>query len=91
MPTSSIGREWSRLDLLWTKLTPKLAHEERQLATLLQSAGADPSASERKEIEAQETFVKELRALLDEVKRVAPLSHPTLDDGVALTMAPLWR
>jgi len=29
--------------------------------------------------------------MLDEVKRVAPLWDPTLDDGVVLTMAPLWR
>ena len=29
--------------------------------------------------------------MLDEVKRVAPLWNPMLDDGVVLTMAPLWR
>ena len=36
-------------------------------------------------------FVEELRALLDEVKRVAPLWNPNLDDGVVLNLAPLWR
>jgi hypothetical protein len=72
-------------------VTPKLAHEERQLASLVQSAGSNPSARERKEIAGQEVFVEELRTILDEVKRVAPLWNPTLDDGVALTMAPLWR
>jgi hypothetical protein len=71
--------------------TPKLTHEERQLTSLTQSAGANPSAKERKEIEAQEAFVEELRELLDEVKRVAPLWYPSLDDGVVLMMAPLWR
>src|ERR1019366_1944653 len=50
-----------------------------------------PSAAERKAIAIQETYVEELRALLDEVKRVAPLWDPTLDDGIVLTMAPLWR
>jgi hypothetical protein len=35
--------------------------------------------------------VDELRILLDEVKRVAPLWNPKLDDGIVLTMAPLWR
>ena len=70
---------------------PKIAHEERQLTDVKQSAGAHPSAAERKEVVAQEAFVDELRALLDEVKRVAPLWKPTLDDGVVLTMAPLWR
>jgi hypothetical protein len=69
-------------------VTPKLAHEEHQLASLL---SANPTSKERKEVEAQETFVDELRELLDEVKRVAPLWHPSFDDGVALTMAPLWR
>ncbi|MEQ1801913.1 MAG: type II restriction endonuclease subunit M [Gammaproteobacteria bacterium] len=67
----------------------KLLHEERQL-TNLQLAGS-PSASERKDIAAQEALVEELRVMLDEVKRVAPLWNPNLDDGVVLTMAPLWR
>lgn len=72
-------------------VAPKLAHEERQLASLFQSAAGDPSAKDNKDIEAQEAFVGELRELLDEVKRVAPLWHPSLDDGIVLTMAPLWR
>lgn len=71
--------------------TPKLAHEERQLTSLIQSAGSNPSARARKEIAAQQAFVEELRSFLDEVKRLAPLWNPTLDDGVVLTMAPLWR
>jgi hypothetical protein len=69
----------------------KLMHEERQLASLRQNAGAGPSASERKEIAAREAFVEELRAMLDDVKLVAPLWNPNLDDGVVLTMAPLGR
>jgi hypothetical protein len=70
---------------------PKLIHEERQLTNLTQKADDSPSASERKAIAAQETVVEELRAMLDEVTRVAPLWNPNLDDGVVLTMAPLWR
>jgi hypothetical protein len=70
---------------------PKLIHEERQLTNLRQNAGEGPSAQERKEIVAQQAIVEELRAMLDEVKRVAPLWNPNLDDGVVLTMAPLWR
>jgi hypothetical protein len=72
-------------------VTPKLAHEERQLASLTQGAGTNPSAMDRKEIASHEAFVDELRQLLDEVKRVAPLWIPSLDDGVVLTMSPLWR
>lgn len=72
-------------------VTPKLAHEERQLASLMQGAGTNPSAMERKEIAAQVAFVDEVRQLLDEIKRVAPLWIPSLNDGVVLTMSPLWR
>ena len=32
-----------------------------------------------------------LRVFLDEVKRVAPLWDPNLDDGVLINFAPLWR
>lgn len=70
---------------------PKLAHEERQLASRIHNVGKSPSAPERKEIAAHEAVVEELRTMLDEVKRVAPLWNPNLDDGVVLTMAPLWR
>ena len=59
--------------------------------SLIQSAGGNPSAKERKEIAAKEAFVGELRSFLDEMKHVAPLWNPSLDDGVVLTMAPLWR
>jgi hypothetical protein len=72
-------------------LAPKLAYEERQLTGLRESSGESPSADERREVEAQEAFVEELRVLLEEVKRVAPLWKPTLDDGIVLVMAPLWR
>jgi hypothetical protein len=72
-------------------IAPKVAHEERKLTELMQGAGGSPSAKERKEIAAQAAFVEELRSMLDEVKRVTPLWNPTLDDGVVLTMAPLWR
>jgi hypothetical protein len=72
-------------------VAPKLAYEERRLTGLVQSSEGTPSAKERREIATQEAFVEELRALLEEVKRVAPLWKPTLDDGVVLVMAPLWR
>jgi hypothetical protein len=72
-------------------LAPKLAYEERQLANLVQSSGESPSAKDRREIEAQGAFVEELRLQLEEVKRVAPLWKPALDDGIVLVMAPLWR
>jgi hypothetical protein len=69
----------------------KLAHEERRLSSLVTQAGPTPSARDRAEIAVQEALVDELRVLLDEVKRVAPLWDPDLDDGIVLVMAPLWR
>lgn len=70
---------------------PKLLHEERQLTNLIQDTDGNPSAVARKKCAEQAGFVDELRAMLEEVKRVAPLWNPNLDDGVALVMAPLWR
>jgi hypothetical protein len=72
-------------------MDPKLVYEERKLLTLAQEAGPNPSAGQRREIAGQEAFVDELRAMRDEVARIAPLWNPNLDDGVLLTMAPLWR
>lgn len=72
-------------------VAPKLAHERRELEGLLADAGPSPTTAQSRAIEAQTTFVEELSALLDEVKRVAPLWDPDLDDGVILNFAPLWR
>lgn len=72
-------------------VAPKLAHERRELEGLLAEAGPSPTTAQSRAIEAQTTFVEELSALLDEVKRVAPLWDPDLDDGVILNFAPLWR
>ena len=77
----------SFLNIQHDVVTPKLAHEERQLANLI-GAG---EGTDRREIERLESFVGELRHLDDEVKRIAPLWKPFLDDGVVLAMAPLSR
>ena len=70
---------------------PKLAHEQRRLESLRREHGESPSAADRKAVAALETLVDELRAFLDEVKRVTPLWNPDLDDGVVINFAPLWR
>ncbi len=70
---------------------PKLDVEERGLSDLRQEAGPSPSASQRKAIDAQETFVGELREFRDELAAVAPLWAPDLNDGVVIVLAPLWR
>ncbi|MER8650967.1 hypothetical protein [Mesorhizobium sp. M0586] len=70
---------------------PKLAHERRELESLRAEAGLMPTTIQSRAIENQTAFVEELSALLDEVKRVAPLWDPDLDDGVVVNFSPLWR
>jgi hypothetical protein len=72
-------------------VSPKVDHEEHKLRRLYQEAGPSPSSHERKAIDAQESFVAEVRAVLTEVKRIAPLWNPDLNDGVIINFAPLWR
>ena len=72
-------------------VAPKLAHEERRLESLTSELRDGATAAQRKTLAAQEAVVDELRAFLDEVKRVAPLWKPNLDDGVLINFASLWR
>jgi hypothetical protein len=69
----------------------KLRHEERRLETLKSELRDSATPSQRKTLAAQEALVEELRAFLGEVRRVAPLWKPNLDDGVIINFAPLWR
>lgn len=69
----------------------KAKSEQKALDLLRSEAGSHPSSAQKKEIEAQEAFVSELQTMLDEVRRVAPLWNPNLDDGVIINAAPLWR
>jgi hypothetical protein len=72
-------------------LVPKLRHEENKLEALNREAGDKATAAQRRAIADQDAFVDELRGFLGEVKRVAPLWAPDLDDGVIINFAPLWR
>jgi hypothetical protein len=69
----------------------KLAHEERRLESMARELRDKSTAADRKALAVQEAFVDELRAFLDEIRRVAPLWKPNLDDGVIINFAPLWR
>jgi len=69
----------------------KLAHEERRFAELVREQGSNPTAAQRKEQAAQETFVIELRGLHEAVAGVARLWRPDLNDGVILNYGPLWQ
>jgi hypothetical protein len=69
----------------------KLFHEEGVETKLEKEAATSPSPALRKALAAQASLLEELRTLLDEVKRIAALWQPDLDDGVVLTMAPLFR
>jgi hypothetical protein len=72
-------------------VAPKLAHEERRLEFLNSELRDGATAAQRNALVAQENLVEELRTFLEEVKRVAPLWNPNLDDGVIINFAPLWR
>jgi hypothetical protein len=72
-------------------VAPKVAHEERRLEAMTREARDGATSAERKALDQQQGLVDELRAFLEEVKRVAPLWNPNLDDGVVINFAPLWR
>jgi hypothetical protein len=72
-------------------VAPKIAHEERRLELLRSEFGPNANATERKQLAGQESYVDELRAFLNNVKLVAPLWNPKIDDGVIINFAPLWR
>jgi hypothetical protein len=72
-------------------LAPKLRDERLQLDRLRVDGGATPTGAQSRAIETQSAFVEELSFMLEEVRRVAPLWDPDLDDGVTLNFAPLWR
>lgn len=72
-------------------LEPKLQYEEGRAFRVRQDAGPTPAPSQRAEIADADELVDDLRALRDELKRVAPLFKPDLNDGVILNHAPLWR
>ncbi len=57
----------SLFQVLTDIVDPKLSVEQRRLDELNQEAGPNPPASQRKEIDAQETLVGELRKLRDEL------------------------
>jgi hypothetical protein len=69
----------------------KLSHEQRQLEVLRSESGSIISGAQRKAIEEQQHFIEEIQAFYDEIKRVAPLWNPNLNDGVIVNFAPLWR
>jgi len=72
-------------------IEPKLAHEERRLESLRSEFGSAPTAAERKKLSVQQLLVDEIRAFLKDVKLVAPLWKPNLNDGTVINFAPLWR
>lgn len=72
-------------------VVPKLSHEVQSFQLMSSELRDGATAIQRRQLAAQEQFVEELRTFLDEVKRVAPLWNPNLDDGVIINFAPLWR
>jgi len=71
-------------------LTQKVRLEEGRVAAA-RADGTAGSSKARKELEKQEAALDELHAFADDVRNVAPLWKPNLDDGTAINFAPLWR
>jgi hypothetical protein len=69
----------------------KLEYEQRNLELLREELRDGATAAKRKAIVAQEAFIKELEVFYQEVGRISPLWNPSLDDGVILNFAMLWR
>lgn len=70
---------------------PRLEDEERHGFNLKQTAGPTPTPAQAREISSSAELAEELRALHEELQRVAPLWNPNLNDGVIINHAPLWR
>lgn len=70
---------------------PKLKAAERKLLELRQHAGGSPTGQQRKELNAQESLVEDLRGFREQVALAAPLWKPHRDDGVVLNCALLSR
>ncbi|RKH26129.1 BREX-1 system adenine-specific DNA-methyltransferase PglX [Corallococcus sp. CA041A] len=69
-------------------LAQRVRLEEGRVAATRAAGGGSKA---RRELEKQEASLEELHAFVDDVRRVAPLWKPNLDDGAAINFAPLWR
>ena len=72
-------------------LVPKLAQEQRLLDSLRVALQEAPTSANTKAIERQEQLVADLRGFADEVRLIAPIWKPCLDDGMNVTGSMLWR
>jgi hypothetical protein len=77
--------------ILHDLLIPKLSREKYNLEALMGSNNDDNLVHRGLELENQESIVTDLQYLVDEVGRIAPIWIANLDDGIPLSMAPLWR
>lgn len=72
-------------------IAPKIASVKRELESLRAEIGANPSNSQRREVESLQGFIADLTQFREEVARVAPLFDPHIEDGAAICAAPLYR
>ena len=75
--------------LLDEYVSPKIQAEVRRLDEMRADLAA--GQTRRVEVEEQEAFVAELKDFNDELGRAAGLWAPSLDDGVVVSTALLWR
>jgi hypothetical protein len=77
--------------LLQDYVEPKIIHDLRLLDEVRRDAGPNPTAQQRRALQAKQAFTDELRTFIDELKLVAPLWKPNLADGVMINFSLLWR
>ena len=68
---------------------PKLKAVQEEVNIL--RAKTSRSTEEEKRFEKSQNFAFELEELRDELLRLAPIWKPNLNDGVQITMSPLWK
>lgn len=68
----------------------KLTQVSRECAELRMKGGGR-SRDEERQYETLQTFAQELTDLRDTLLKIAPTYQPNHDDGVQITVAPLWQ
>jgi len=72
-------------------LVPKINLETKRLEELRSDEIATGGRAVREQVEQATRLVDELTTMRDHISALAALWHPTLDDGVAINFAVLWR
>ena len=68
---------------------PKIKETRKTIQTL--EGKADLNREDREQLEEAQDLEAELQDFIEELRRLAPVWKPNLNDGVQITAAPLWK